>query len=83
MFYAPKDLNDLWCPQILEILNADEDADLLKAFQNEIFDSRGVRLVDLTGQEEFELADKYKKLAVLAEQEGFWKYLSNLIPGVS
>ncbi|SGZ10065.1 Putative uncharacterized protein [Moritella viscosa] len=72
LFYTPRDSNNLWCPDVLEILNAEKNLDLLEAFHQEIFSSRGVRTVDMTGREDFELANQYKELAVLAEQEGFW-----------
>ncbi|MEZ8405428.1 hypothetical protein CWO23_00800 [Vibrio splendidus] len=72
LFYAPKTSDGLWLPEVLEVLNADDNSDLLEAFDSEIFCSRGVRIVDLTGKEEFDLAKQYRELSELAELEGFY-----------
>lgn len=72
LFYAPRNGDGLWLSEVLEVLNADENSDLLEAFDSEIFCSRGVHIVDLTGKEEFDLAKQYRALSDLAEFEGFY-----------
>lgn len=72
LFYAPRNSDELWISEVLDLLNADENSDLLEAFKSEIFCSRGIYQVDLTGKEELDLAEKYRALSKLAELEGFY-----------
>ena len=72
LFHTPRSSNNLWLFEVLDVLNTDENSDLLEAFNSEIFCSRGVRIVDLTGKEEFDLAKHYRELSTLAQHEGFY-----------
>lgn len=79
LFYSPADPDGLWIHRaVAEILN-DRNADKLRSgFGEKLFNERGVHWVDPTGQEERDLAEKYRQMAGLTEGAGYQRFAASI-----
>lgn len=76
--YARKLENGLIDDFIMKELNKIENEEMRTGYRLGIFNQRGVRWIDPEGKPEFELAEKYKALAEVAESIGYAKYAETL-----
>ena len=73
-FYAPQDRDGFFIDRgIAKSLIRDGTGEALRGFANEEINSRGVVIVDPTGEEEFRIEASYREKALLSEQEGYLK----------
>ncbi len=79
LIHSPADPNGWWINcKVAESLNA-ADVDVMReSFNNEIYNSRGVHVVDPTGKPERELAEQYKQKAEDIENAGFHRFAVTL-----
>lgn len=68
--YAPNDSDGLWIEPVCELLDSKDGEDLRTGLRMKIFNSRGVHGFT-NGKEENELAEKWERIAGLAEAKGF------------
>jgi hypothetical protein len=72
LMYVPADPNGLWLHHsAAEELNAEDADDLRSGYQTGLFNSRGAYWVDPKGQEERDLAKKYREQAGQIELAGY------------
>ena len=73
-FYAPPDRDGFFIDRaVAEYLHADTDGSILSGYRAEAIDSRGVYIVDSTGQTEFKLEEDYLGKARTADENGFFR----------
>lgn len=70
LYYTPADEDGLWTETVCELLDSKEDPEYRRGLSIRIFNSRGVHGFS-AGKEEIELAEKWEKIASLAESKGF------------
>ena len=70
LFYAPQDEDGLWVEPVCEVFNSKEDVEFRRGLRIRIFNSRGTHGFS-GGKEEIELAEKWERIAELAENKGF------------
>lgn len=70
LFYAPREEDGLWVEAVCELLDSKEDVEFRRGLYIKIVNSRDAYFFS-GGQQEIELADKWGKVATLAENKGF------------
>ena len=79
LIHTPPDTNGLWIDKrIASLLDQPENEAMRDGFRTETYNSRGFHEVDFSGQEDLELAQKYKKKASDLEDEGFLNFAETL-----
>nr|WP_292996337.1 hypothetical protein [Nitrosomonas sp.] len=79
LFYCPPDPQGLWIDQAAaDALNARDAKKMRDAFSNAIFYPGGTRFVDTTGEEQRQLAKKYRKQADEVENSGYQRLATTL-----
>lgn len=79
LIYVRPDPNGLWLHHAAaDELNAKDADDLRNGFWTELFNSRGVHSVDPKGQEERNLANKYREQADQVESAGYQRLAATL-----
>jgi hypothetical protein len=77
--HSPPDPSGLWIHHsVAAALNADEASDMRDGFRTELYNSRGMHCVDPTGNQERELAKKYRGQADELEDHGFHRLAGTL-----
>lgn len=76
--YARKLENDLIDDFIIKELNKVDNEEMREGYRAGIFNQRGVVWVDPEGKPEYELAQKYEKMAEVVEHLGYAKYAETL-----
>ena len=76
--HARKHENGLVDDFIMKELNKIENEEMRVGYRTGIFNQRGVRWVDPEGKPEYQLAEKYEKMADAAESLGYAKYAETL-----
>ena len=75
LFYAPKDVDGFFVDRtVATILNSPEGDVLRHGYSAQAINSRGVHLIDYTGEAEYKLAQVYKERADAAEAEGYIRF---------
>ncbi len=79
LIHSPEDGDGLWINRtVAEMLNA-PDAEIIRGgYETAWLNSRGPYWVDPTGNQERELAGKFRRKAEDVENEGFWRLAVNL-----
>ena len=79
LIHCPEDTDGLWINRtVAKELNA-QDAEIMRGgYQIAWFNSRGAYWVDPTGNQERDLAEKFRKKANDVENAGFWRLAANL-----
>lgn len=77
LYYAPKDENKLWIDSVCDLLDSKDDPEFRRGLRIRIFNSRGVHGFS-GGKEEIELAEKWERIASLAEAKGYGRLGSTL-----
>ena len=78
-FYAPPDKDGFFIDRaVAEYLQADTDGSILSGYRAEAIDSRGLHIVDSTGQTEFKLEEDYLGKARAADENGFFRLADTL-----
>ena len=79
LIHSPEDSNGLWINRtVAEMLNAPDAEIIREAYEIAWFNSRGAYWADPAGNQERELADKFRQKAEDAENEGFRRLAVNL-----
>lgn len=79
LMYVPADPDGLWLHHAAaEALNARDADDLRSGFRTGLFNSRGAHWVDPKGQEERNLANKYREQADQVESAGYQRLAATL-----
>jgi hypothetical protein len=79
LIHSPADPNGLWINcKVAESLNASDVDVMRESFNNEIYNSREVPMVDPTGKPERELTEQYKQKAEDIENAGFHRFAVTL-----
>ena len=79
LIHSPEDSDGLWINRtVAEMLNAPDAEIIREAYEIAWFNSRGAYWADPTGNQERELADKFRQKAEDAENEGFRRLAVNL-----
>ncbi|MFZ2358081.1 MAG: hypothetical protein WA040_01940 [Anaerolineae bacterium] len=79
LIYSPADATGLWINRtVAEALNARDAEDMRTGFRMGVLNSRGVHLVDPTGQPERELAEQFRQKADDVENVGFQRFAVTL-----
>lgn len=75
LIYTPPDPSGLWIDKrIAALLDKVENAEILYGYILATYNSRGVHAIDMSGQEDLELAKKYKEKASDLEDNGFLNF---------
>jgi len=81
--HCPADPDGLWIDRtVADALNSRDSEKMRNGYQQEFLNSRGFYLVDPTGKQERELAEKYRKMADEVENEGYQR-LAVTLKGLS
>lgn len=79
LFYCPADPKGLWIDQVAaEALNASDAEDMRRGFSTEVYNSRGVHMVDPAGKPERGLAENYRQKADIVENAGYQRFAVTL-----
>jgi hypothetical protein len=79
LFYSPPDPGGLWIhTAVASVLNAKDSVDMREGYEIEIFNSRGVHIVDQEGKPERELAKHYRTQAEEVEIRGYHRLATTL-----
>ena len=79
LFYTPADENGLWINKEVAALIDEKDNDVLReGYAQEAINSRGVSIVDFSGEEDFERSDMYNKKACELKKYGFKNFATTL-----
>lgn len=79
LFYVVSDPNGLWIHrQVAELLDKQENEQLRLGFKTEIYNSRGVHVVDPSGKPEQELAALWRRRADDVEKLGLIRFATSL-----
>lgn len=79
LLYCPTDPQGLWIiSAAARALNARDAIEMRNGFRTEVYNSRGVRLVDPTGKPERELAIQWREKADAIENAGFARFAATL-----
>jgi hypothetical protein len=70
LYYAPTNAEGLWEESVCELLDSKDDVEYRRGLQIRVFNSRGVHGFS-GGKDETALAEKWERLAGLAEAKGF------------
>ena len=77
--HCAQDKDGFWMPHVVaKMLNAYKNDDMRRAYQMQLFNSRGVHFVDKTGEEDKALENKYRLMADNADAEGYSNLASTL-----
>ncbi len=72
LVHVPPDADGLWIDRAAaDVLNTADNRDVLRGFVTELYNSRGVHVVDRTGQADRNLAAKYREKADAADNAGY------------
>ena len=75
LFYTPADEGDLWINKDIASLINDENNDVLRrGYHQEAINSRGVSIVDFSGEKDLERANGYSQKAEELEKHGFLNF---------
>lgn len=78
-FYSPQDPDGFFINRrIAYYLQMDTADGVRTGYSMEAFNSRGAHWVDPTGKPEFELEEKYNKMANAADEEGMFRFANTL-----
>ncbi len=79
LLYCPPDPNGLWIIQsAANALNARDAEEMRNGFRTEVFNSRGVHVVDPTGKPERELAEQWRIKAEAVENAALARFAATL-----
>ncbi len=79
LFYSPPDPSGLWILQsIAHFLDNPDFEAMRNGFVSEVFNSRGAHWVDASGQQERDLASRWRSRAVDVENHGYPKFAATL-----
>ena len=79
LFYTPADEGDLWINKDIASLINDENNDVLRrGYHQEAINSRGVSIVDFSGEKDLERANGYSQKAEELEKHGFLNFAQTL-----
>jgi hypothetical protein len=79
LYYSPKDSTGLWIDKsVAEIIDGYDADNIREGFTLQVFNSRGVYMVDPTGKNERELAEMWRQKADAVENEGYIRFASSL-----
>lgn len=79
LIHVPADPDGLWIDSaVAAILNAKDAGDMRDGFRTELFNSRGVHMVDPSGKPERELAEKYRLQAEAVDGAGYHRLATTL-----
>jgi hypothetical protein len=79
LVHVPPDPDGLWIHHsAAKVLNAKDAQDMRQGFRTELYNSRGVHLVEPTGKQERELAARYDSRAEAVENAGYTRLASTL-----
>ncbi|BAY08173.1 hypothetical protein [Calothrix sp. NIES-2098] len=79
LIHTPPDPDGLWLHHAAaEALNAKDANDMRDGFTTELFNSRGIHLVDPEGRDERDLAEKYRSQAEEVESQGYHRFATSL-----
>lgn len=72
LYHTPSDNDGFWIDKtVAKILNSFTNSDMLKGYESEVINSRGVYKVDTTGKTENALGNKWKKRAEELRSQNF------------
>jgi hypothetical protein len=78
-FYAPTNEDGFFIHEVVaKMLNAEDAEKQRNGYSMEVLNSRGAHFIDGTGEEEFELEQKWNKRADAAEERGFFLFAQTL-----
>lgn len=79
LYYSQSDATGFWINKpVTEVLNRKDVDEIRSGYRTEVFNSRGVHMVDPTGKPEFELAEIYRKRADETENNGYQRFAVTL-----
>ena len=79
LFHSPVSKDGLFIDKVVaEFLNSDDKGNMISGYYAEAIDSRGVHIVDETGNAEFKLEEDYREKALMVEKEGFTRFANTL-----
>ena len=79
LFHSPAAKDGLFIDKaVAELLNSDDTGNMLNGYFVEAIASRGIHIVDETGNIEFKLEEDYREKALVVEKEGFTRFANTL-----
>ena len=79
LVHAPSDPDGLWIHRsVAAVLNNRDAEDMRKGFRTELYNSRGVRMIDFSGAPDRELAGTYRAQAEAVENAGYHRLATTI-----